>query len=140
MCRGRVKNSGTREPRKEDPRLTQVAWICAELAGTEMNRLESHAAFMVRNKKFAYYLDNHHGDGMVAITCKVGPGDHELLAKSQPERYYLPAYLASRGWVALRFSDLVWAKKRRFRVRDKVGGFQSHDRKGVTLPLIKQVQ
>jgi len=67
MCRGRVKNSGTREPRKEDPRLTQVARICAELAGTEMNRLESHAAFMVRNKKFAYYLDNHDGDGMVAI-------------------------------------------------------------------------
>jgi len=123
-----------------------VARICAELAETEMNRLESHAAFMVRNKKFAYYLDNHHGDGMVAITCKVGPGDHELLAKSQPDRFYLPAYLASRGWVALRFSDLVWAKKRRFRVRGEGRGLSEprpqgsgHSSKHTNFRLIPQI-
>jgi predicted DNA-binding protein (MmcQ/YjbR family) len=30
------------------------------------------------------------------------PGDNEALAEAQPSRFYLPAYLASRGWVALR--------------------------------------
>jgi hypothetical protein len=75
-----------------------------------MKRLESHVAFTVREKKFAYYLDSHHGDGIVAITCKVAPGDNQLLAKAQPERFYLPAYLASKGWVALRLDrgEIDW--------------------------------
>ena len=30
------------------------------------------------------------------------PGDNDALVKSQPERFYLPAYLAHRGWVSLR--------------------------------------
>jgi hypothetical protein len=87
---------------KLDARLKRVGEICAALAETTMTRHNSHAAFLVRKKTFAYYLDNHHGDGIVAITCKVAPGDNQLLAKAQPERFYLPAYIASRGWVALR--------------------------------------
>jgi predicted DNA-binding protein (MmcQ/YjbR family) len=30
------------------------------------------------------------------------PGDNKALAEAQPARLYLPAYLASKGWVALR--------------------------------------
>ncbi len=65
-------------------------------------------------KKFAYYLDNHHGDGIVAVACKVAPGDNQLLTKAQPERFYLPAYLASRGWVALRLdgTEIDWEEVR----------------------------
>jgi len=57
---------------------------------------------MVRKKTFAYFLDNHHGDGIVAVACKVLPGDNNALTEAQPGRFYLPAYIASRGWVALR--------------------------------------
>lgn len=49
-----------------------------------------------------YFLDNHHGDGIVAVTGKVLPGDNKALVEAQPKRFYLPAYIASRGWVALR--------------------------------------
>lgn len=75
-----------------------------------MERLGSHAAFTVGKKRFAYYLDNHHGDGTIGINCKVGPGDNELLAKAQPDRYYLPAYIASKGWVGLRLDgpEIDW--------------------------------
>ena len=58
--------------------------------------------FLVGKKTFAYFLDNHHGDGIVGVTCKVLPGDNQALTAAQPQRIYLPAYLASRGWVALR--------------------------------------
>ena len=61
-----------------------------------------HAGFTVRKKKFAYFLNNHHGDGIVSIACKVMPGDNKSLAAAQPERYYLPAYVGPMGWVALR--------------------------------------
>jgi hypothetical protein len=30
------------------------------------------------------------------------PGDNKALAASNPERFYNPAYIGSKGWVALR--------------------------------------
>ena len=86
----------------EDPRLTRLTKIA--LAPPEATRLlhGSHAQFLVRKKTFAYFLNNHHGDGIVAITGKVLPGDNKALSEAQPRRFYLPAYLAARGWVALR--------------------------------------
>jgi phosphoribosylglycinamide formyltransferase-1 len=99
---------------KDDPRLTRVIKISLELPEASVERHGTHAAFLVRKKHFAYYLDNHHGDGIVAVTCKVAPGDNQLLTKSQPERFYLPSYLASRGWVALRLDrgEIDWDEVR----------------------------
>jgi hypothetical protein len=90
----------------EDRRLARVTKICLALPETSRDRHGRHAGFLVRKKIFAYYLDNHHGDGMVAIACKVLPGDNTVLAAADPDRFYLPAYIGSRGWVALRM-DLV---------------------------------
>jgi phosphoribosylglycinamide formyltransferase-1 len=86
----------------EDPRLTHLTKIALALPEARRQIYGSHAQFLVRKKTFAYFLDNHHGDGIVAVTCKVLPGDNKALADAQPRRFYLPAYIASRGWVALR--------------------------------------
>ena len=85
-----------------DRRLRRMEAICLQLAEAVMQRKGSHAVFLVRKKPFAYYLDNHHGDGILAIASKVGPGDNQLLTQTQPDRFYLPAYIGPRGWVALR--------------------------------------
>jgi predicted DNA-binding protein (MmcQ/YjbR family) len=90
------------ERSQEDPRLARLTEVALALPETKREMHESHAQFRVRKKTFAYYLDNHHGDGMVAVTCKVLSGDNKALAEAQPRRFYLPAYLASKGWVALR--------------------------------------
>jgi phosphoribosylglycinamide formyltransferase-1 len=86
----------------EDPRLVRVTKICLTLAGAEREYNGQHAAFRVRKRTFAYYLDDHHGDGIVAVTGKVLPGDNAALAASDPKRFYMPAYVGPRGWVALR--------------------------------------
>ena len=86
----------------EDPRLARLAEIALALPETTRQMYGSHAQFLVRKKTFAYFLDNHHGDGIIAVTCKVLPGDNKVLAEAQPGRFYLPAYIASKGWVALR--------------------------------------
>jgi phosphoribosylglycinamide formyltransferase-1 len=85
-----------------DKRLTHVTKIARSLPEVKRELHGSHATFLVGKKPFAYYLDNHHGDGIVGITCKVLPGENQSLVEAQPERFYPPAYLASRGWVALR--------------------------------------
>ena len=85
-----------------DARLARVSKICLALPGATREDCGSHASFTARGKKFAYFLNNHHGDGIVAVTARVLPGDNNALVAAQPDRFYLPAYLASRGWVALR--------------------------------------
>ena len=86
----------------EDPRLTRVTEIALALPDVTRQIYGSHAQFLVRKKTFSYFLDDHHGDGIVAVTGKVLPGDNKALVEAQPDRFYLPAYVASRGWVALR--------------------------------------
>jgi phosphoribosylglycinamide formyltransferase-1 len=90
------------KPSTEDPRLTRLTKLALALPETTRKICGSHTQFLVRKKTFAYFLNNHHGDGIVAVTCKAMSGDNKALAEAQPARFYLPAYLASRGWVALR--------------------------------------
>jgi predicted DNA-binding protein (MmcQ/YjbR family) len=87
---------------KEDPRLTRFTKVCLAFPDTSREMHGDHASFRVRKKVFAYFLNNHHGDGIVGINCKTLPGDHTLLIESDPARFYLPAYIGSRGWVGLR--------------------------------------
>ncbi len=46
----------------------------------------SHAQYLVRKRTFAYFLDNHPADGIVAVSCKVLPGDNKALAGAQPRQ------------------------------------------------------
>ncbi len=61
-----------------------------------------HASFLVSKKVFAYYLNNHHGDGIVSVCCKVLPDDNKRLIEANPHKFYMPAYIGPRGWVGLR--------------------------------------
>jgi predicted DNA-binding protein (MmcQ/YjbR family) len=90
------------KPAKEDRRLVRLTKICLALPETTRDCHGSHAGFLVRKKTFAYFLNDHHGDGIVAVTCKVLLGDNTALVAAQPDRFYPPAYLAHKGWVALR--------------------------------------
>jgi len=86
----------------EDRRLVRVTKICLALPETIRQYNGQHAGFLVKKRTFAYYLNDHHGDGMVAVTCKVLPGDNTTLAAAQPAKFYVPAYIGPKGWVALR--------------------------------------
>jgi predicted DNA-binding protein (MmcQ/YjbR family) len=86
----------------EDPRLTRLAAICAALPEATREDSGRHAGFRVRRRTFAYFLDDHQGDGIVGLVCKAPWGEFDTLAASNPDRFYAPAYLAHRGWIGLR--------------------------------------
>jgi len=94
----------------EDSRLLRLTAICLRFPEVIREYNGDHAAFRVRKKTFAYFLNNHHGDRIVAVTCKVLPGGNAALAKAQPARFYIPSYVGPRGWVALRLDvgEIDW--------------------------------
>lgn len=63
---------------------------------------DQHFGASVRKKRFAWYLDDHHGDGTEAITCKAPPGINESMVDSDPQRYFIPSYTGPRGWIGIR--------------------------------------
>ena len=94
----------------KDGRLARLMKICLALPEAIQQPASRHATFLVREHVFAYYLNDHHGDGIVSVCCKVLPGDNEALVAAQPAKFYMPAYIGPRGWVALRLdvSGLDW--------------------------------
>jgi predicted DNA-binding protein (MmcQ/YjbR family) len=89
----------------EDPRLVRLSKICLTLPDATREIHGQHAGFHVRKKTFAWFLNDHHGDGIVAVSCKALPGDNTVLAAANPGKFYLPAYVGSKGWVALRLDQ-----------------------------------
>ena len=58
--RGHPEAASTRE---------RVAALCAALPHAERTRRGDHDTYRVRGKVFAYYLDDHHGDGHPPRGC-----------------------------------------------------------------------
>jgi predicted DNA-binding protein (MmcQ/YjbR family) len=82
--------------------LDRLSALCLALPEAKSEDKGDHMAFLVRRKIFAYYLNDHHGDGIVSVCCKVLPGENQQLVNANSRSFYLPAYIASRGWVGLR--------------------------------------
>jgi hypothetical protein len=95
---------------KEDPRLVRLTTICLALPEATRDYNGQHAGFQVRKRTFAWFLNDHHGDGVVGVNCKVIRGDNTALAAALPDRFYIPAYVGPKGWVGLRLDagEIDW--------------------------------
>ena len=89
-------------PSSENRHLVRLTKICLALPEASREVRGDHANFKVRKKPFVYFLNNHHGDGIVAVSFKVPSGENVKLTALDAERFYLPAYIGPRGWVGLR--------------------------------------
>ncbi len=87
---------------REDERLVGFTNICLGFPQAQRQVQGSHAGFTVKKKTFAYFVNDHHGDGIVGVWCKVLPGDNVALMAASPKKFYMPAYVGPRGWVGLR--------------------------------------
>jgi predicted DNA-binding protein (MmcQ/YjbR family) len=111
MARARGKAKLEQRPKKAPPTkaakgehrlLRQLSNICLSLPESVRRDLNDHADFRVRGKVFAYFLNNHHGDGIISVCCKSELGENIDRASREPKRFYLPAYIGPRGWFGLR--------------------------------------
>ena len=54
-------------------------------------------AFRVHDKMFLVVSEDRE-----SFTCKAPPGVQRLLVGSEPDRYFVPRYVGSKGWVGVR--------------------------------------
>src|SRR5882757_5527178 len=99
---------------REHPILRPLSKICLLLPEAARRDLNEHADFRVRGKVFAYFLNNHHGDGIVSVCCKSALGENVDRASREPRRFYLPSYIGPRGWFGLRLDGeaIDWSEVR----------------------------
>ena len=90
--------------------LARVRAVCMAFPET-IERL-SHGAptfFAGGKKTFVMFLDDHHGDGRLAIWCAAPPGVQGTLVDEEPTRFFVPPYVGPRGWVGVRLDlDVDW--------------------------------
>lgn len=82
--------------------LARLTKVCLGLSDATVERAGKHATFRAKKRPFAYFVDNHHGDGVVGACFRVPVGAQEGLAADDPERLFVPAYIGARGWLGVR--------------------------------------
>ena len=85
----------------DDP-LPRLRELCMALPEVEERQSHGEPTWFVRGKKtFVMFLDDHHGDGRLAIWCAAPPGAQEQLVEQEPARFFRPPYVGHRGWLGV---------------------------------------
>ena len=91
--------------------LTRLRKLCLALPEAQEVQTWGEPTFRVRNKLFAIFSspDTHHTQGRPAVWLKAGPGNQPLLVRIAPDRFFVPPYVGSSGWVGVWLDgDVDW--------------------------------
>jgi hypothetical protein len=56
------------------------------------------------------FLDDHHGDGRLAIWCAAQEGVQAEMVETEPGRFFRPPYVGHRGWLGVRLLEVEQAE------------------------------
>jgi hypothetical protein len=102
------KGKGDEVPRRSDP-LPRLRKIIAGFPETSEKLSHGAPTWWGGKRTFATFALNHHGDGRVAVWCKLPPGAQEALVESDPDSFFVPPYVGPSGWVGIRLDrKLSW--------------------------------
>lgn len=98
-------------PNSRPKLLDQIRAICLGWPEASEKIAWGGPTFRVKDKLFAMYLDDHHGDGRIALWIKAPPGVQELLIEAEPERFFRPPYVGPSGWIGVRLDrEVDWSE------------------------------
>lgn len=122
-------------PTRAAAALERVRKVC--LSFPETSERPSHGApafFIRRTRSFVMFVDNHHGDGMLALWCAAPPGAQAMLVESNPDVYFVPPYVGPSGWIGARldrrapWSEIAAVIEQAYRTRAPVTILRQLDR------------
>lgn len=91
--------------RPSDPALWErLREICGRLSEVSEKTSHGELAWSVgtgrKARQFATTWDHHHDDRN-GVVMAAPPGAQEQLVAAEPERYFRPPYVGSRGWIGI---------------------------------------
>lgn len=98
-----------RRPQPDHDPTEQVRRAC--LALPEVTERPSHSAptFFVRDKKsfVMVWADGHHNNDFPHLWAAAPPGVQAEVVEAEPDRFFKPPYVGTRGWIGLRLDGAV---------------------------------
>ncbi|MDA0218287.1 MAG: MmcQ/YjbR family DNA-binding protein [Proteobacteria bacterium] len=76
--------------------------ICLALPQASEQETWGDPTWRVAGKIFAM---EKQGDGRVSVWCKAPAGSQEILVGADSERFFVPPYVGSKGWVGMRLDN-----------------------------------
>lgn len=86
--------------------LKRVRRMCQSIPGTVEKTSHGSPTFFTPQRVFVMFVDNHHGDGHVAVWTPAAPGAQEALIAEAPDTYFRPPYVGGAGWVGVELSKV----------------------------------
>jgi len=95
------------DPADVERALTAVRRSCRDLPEVSERLSHGGPSFFVRDKKaFVMFLDDHHGDGRLAIWCAAPDGVQAEMVETEPTRFFRPPYVGHRGWLGVHLREV----------------------------------
>jgi hypothetical protein len=79
--------------------------VALALPGVSAEDAHGHRSYLVKGKRIAWQLVDHHGDDRLALWVKAPTGEQQGLVGADPARYFVPPYLGPSGWVGVLLDD-----------------------------------
>jgi hypothetical protein len=80
--------------------IDEVRRICADLPECVVEG-DQHHKLSVGGKTMGWHTVDHHGDGRISLVLKAAKGENTTLVATDPEKFFLPAYVARHGYVGV---------------------------------------
>jgi hypothetical protein len=99
----RAKKSATKAKASSngERQRARVARIVGKLTEAKAVPVGPHLRLEVRDKRFGWFMHDHHGDGRTCINCKASADMHDVLKQLGPTMFHIPKYVGHRGWIGL---------------------------------------
>jgi hypothetical protein len=97
----RARRAGARRDAPADP-IERLRRICLALPEATEKLAWGEPTWRVGGKLFAQLDNHHHGAEHLAVWLPAPLGEQEVMVSADPQRYFRPPYVGSRGWIGVR--------------------------------------
>jgi hypothetical protein len=89
--------------------LERVRKLALALPETLEKEAWGRPTFRVKGKMFLMFVDDHHGDGRLALWLQCTHDEQQAAVEADPERFFVPPYVGPSGWLGVRLDrGLGW--------------------------------
>ncbi|HEU5076621.1 MAG TPA: MmcQ/YjbR family DNA-binding protein [Polyangiaceae bacterium] len=86
--------------------LARIRTLCLCLPEATEREAWGDPTWRIKNKIFAMQKGNYHG-GRPSLWLKAPEGTQDLLVKSNPDVFFVPPYVGSKGWVGIHLDGRI---------------------------------